>query len=83
MTDEGGNAYLSDSEGQAVTETAPGCDPLSQEEALEAPTRRSIQDLLTAGGWSSSDVIVSVYYIGVDFEYRRWVWHGNLRNHIF
>ncbi len=30
-----------------------------------------LQQLLTAGGWSPSDVIASVYYVGVDFEYRR------------
>jgi hypothetical protein len=27
--------------------------------------------LLQAGGWSPSDIIVSIYYIAVDFEYRR------------
>ena len=32
---------------------------------------QSMQELLTAGGWSPSDVIVSIYYVGVDFEYRR------------
>ena len=58
---------MHDAEGQQVVMEAPaGCDALSQ----EAP-RRIMQDLLTAGGWNSSDVIVSIYYIGVDFEYRR------------
>ncbi len=32
-----------------------------------------IQELLSRGGWSPSDVIVSIYYVGVDFEYRRKV----------
>ncbi|GAX83775.1 hypothetical protein CEUSTIGMA_g11200.t1 [Chlamydomonas eustigma] len=34
-------------------------------------TSQEMQALLQAGGWSPSDIIVSIYYIGVDFEYRR------------
>ena len=65
--------------GQAVG--APDVDP----SVLDAPKarQRSIHELLRAGGWSPSDVITSVFYIGVDFEYRRWEMAISPRSHSF
>lgn len=36
-------------------------------------TSTSMRRLLSDAGWSDSDMLVSVYYVGVDYEYRRWV----------
>lgn len=35
-------------------------------------TSTSMRRLLSDAGWSDLDMLVSVYYVGVDYEYRRW-----------
>ena len=58
-----GGTLLPSADGGPPTPATP---PQPQQQQQE-----SLQELLNAGGWSPADVIVSVYYIGVDFEYRR------------
>ena len=54
--------------GSSLQPSASGGPPTP---STQPQQQESLQELLSAGGWSPADVIVSVYYIGVDFEYRR------------
>jgi ribosomal protein S18 acetylase RimI-like enzyme len=45
--------------------------PSSTEQEPSTAEGDDVQDLLVKGGWRASDVIARVYYVGVDFEFRK------------